>query len=148
MKKIVLLGLLCSLCTVSAFVSAMDGIAGSCFAVEWNGTTALANSSAGGLNVGITSQDRTFILGASVPSYVPAASGNLNPFDVQGTVTRRNGPPTTGGDNPINPDIKNSQSLDDAVLFLYILLGGYMIRKRRYREIDNWHCSLTDLINN
>lgn len=125
MKKIVLLGLLCSLCTVFAFVSAMDGIAGSCFAVEWNGTTALANSSAGGLNVGITSQDRTFILGASVPSYVPAASGNLNPFDVQGTVTRRNGPPTTGGTDPVNPDIKEPTPMGDAVLLLLCLAGVY-----------------------
>ncbi|MCM1034625.1 MAG: hypothetical protein NC346_04575 [Prevotella sp.] len=40
---------------------------------------------------------------AAVPDYVPAHSGDLNPFDAVGTVARRNGPPTTGGGTPKTP---------------------------------------------
>lgn len=65
------------------------------------------------------------LTGAAVPSYVPAVSGDLNPFDAQGTVVRRNGPPTTGGTDPVNPDIKQPTPMGDALLFLLALLGVY-----------------------
>ena len=65
------------------------------------------------------------LIGAAVPSYVPASSGDLNPFDVQGSVARRNGPPTTGGTVPDNPDIKQPTPIGDALLFLMALLGLY-----------------------
>ena len=64
-------------------------------------------------------------IGAAVPSYVPAVSGDLNPFDAQGTIVRRNGPPTTGGTDPVNPDIKQPTPMGDALLFLLALLGVY-----------------------
>lgn len=44
---------------------------------------------------------------ASAPAYVAPVSGDLQPFSGQPAMSpRRSAPPSTGGEDPINPDIR------------------------------------------
>ncbi len=82
----------------------------------------------------------TITVAAERPTYVPALSGDLNPF---GANAPRKAPPTTGtgGGNPINPGIHAPVPLSDAMLFLVVLAVGYgLCRRFRRNEVGEMPC--------
>lgn len=94
------------------------------------------------------------VAGADYPEDIWAVSGNMQPF---GTCANdadtppygssragRHKPPTTGGEDPTNPDIWRDKPIGDMDWVCWGLLGGYLIgvtaRNRRKAKQANTLC--------
>jgi len=82
----------------------------------------------------ISSYTPTYSIGAQSPEYVPAMSGDLNPFDASQSIRKGGRPGKTDGDDPNqNPDIEGP--VGDAIIPLLLIAVGYIIyRRRKYRN--------------
>lgn len=72
---------------------------------------------------------------ATAPAYVAPVSGDLQPFSGQPAMSpRRSAPPSTGGEDPVNPDIRMPIGDVDWVCALlplgYLAIAGW----RRYHR--------------
>lgn len=94
------------------------------------------------------------VAGADYPEDIWAVSGNMQPFgtcandaDTPPYGSSRAGrrkPPTTGGEDPTNPDIWRDKPIGDMDWVCWVLLGGYLIgvtaRNRRKAKQANTLC--------
>lgn len=72
---------------------------------------------------------------ASAPAYVTPVSGDMQPFGEQPALSsRRNSPPSTGGGDPINPDIRMPIGEMDWLCALLPLGYMVMVGWRRYHR--------------
>lgn len=69
------------------------------------------------------------LVGQPSPYYVPAASGDLQPFGV--TTTVRHAPPSTGGGDPENPKILLPIGDWDCVCWVMALLTALCAKRRK-----------------